>query len=122
MEGSRTVRALDSQGIERQWHLLDSWAHRTGTPTLTLLCVHGNPTWSYLWRNLVAQAPTHIRVIAVDQLEMGYSERTGVDRRLADRVIDLGNLTKTLELTGPIVTVAHDWGGPVSLGLSLIHI
>ena len=121
MEGSRTVRALDSQGIERQWHLLDSWAHRTGTPTLTLLCVHGNPTWSYLWRNLVAQAPTHIRVIAVDQLEMGYSERTGVDRRLADRVIDLGNLTKTLELTGPIVTVAHDWGGPVSLGWALDH-
>ena len=121
MEGSRTVRALDSHGIERQWHLLDSWAHRTGTPTLTLLCVHGNPTWSYLWRNLVARAPANIRVIAVDQLDMGYSERTGVDRRLADRVIDLGNLTETLGLSGPVVTVAHDWGGPVSLGWALNH-
>ena len=121
MEGSRTVRALDSHGIERQWHLLDSWSHRSGTPVLTLLCVHGNPTWSFLWRDLVAQAPADIRVIAVDQLEMGYSERTGIDRRLADRVIDLGNLTETLGLTGPIVTVAHDWGGPVSLGWALDH-
>ena len=121
MEGSRTVRALDSHGIERQWHLLDSWAHRTGSPALTLLCVHGNPTWSYLWRNLVAQAPESVRVIAVDQLEMGYSERSGVDRRLADRVIDLGNLTDSLGLTGPIVTIAHDWGGPVSLGWALDH-
>ena len=121
MEGSRTVRALDSHGIERQWHLLDSWSHRSDTPSLTLLCVHGNPTWSFLWRNLVAQAPANIRVIAVDQLEMGYSERTGVDRRLTDRVIDLGNLTETLGLTGPIVTVAHDWGGPISLGWGLDH-
>lgn len=121
MEGSRTVRAPDFTGVERQWHLLDSWNGRSGTPEVTLLCVHGNPTWSYLWRKLVAQAPDHVRVIAVDQLEMGYSERTGVDRRLADRVIDLGNLTAALELTGPVITVAHDWGGPVSLGWALDH-
>ena len=121
MEGSRTVRAPDALGIERQWHLLDSWRDRTGTPTVTLLCVHGNPTWSFLWRRLVAEAPADIRVIAVDQLDMGYSERTGVERRLADRVRDLGNLTDKLALTGPVITVAHDWGGPVSLGWALDH-
>lgn len=121
MEGSRTARVRDSQGIERQWHFLDSWHGRTGTPMVTLLCVHGNPTWSYLWRNLVAAAPEHIRVIAVDQLDMGYSERTGIRRTLADRVIDLGNLTQALGITGQVITVAHDWGGPVSLGWALGH-
>ncbi len=121
MEGSRTVRAADFTGVERQWHLLDSWRGRIGTPSVTLLCVHGNPTWSYLWRSLVSQAPESIRVIAVDQLDMGYSERTGIDRRLADRVIDLGNLTSELGITGPVITVAHDWGGPVSLGWALAH-
>ena len=121
MEGSRTVRAPDATGVERQWHLLDSWQGRDGTPSVTLLCVHGNPTWSYLWRKLVAQAPTHIRVVAVDQLDMGYSERTGIDRRLADRIIDLGNLTAAMNITGPVITVAHDWGGPISLGWALDH-
>ncbi|MEY4137207.1 MAG: hypothetical protein RL205_1335, partial [Actinomycetota bacterium] len=121
MEGSRTVRAADSTGVERQWHLLDTWRDRSDEPRVTLLCVHGNPTWSYLWRKLVAHAPSDIRVIAVDQLDMGYSERTGVDRRLSDRVIDLGKLTDALGVTGPVITVAHDWGGPVSLGWALDH-
>ena len=88
---------------------------------LTLLCVHGNPTWSYLWRALVAQAPADVRVIAVDQLDMGYSERTGTVRRLVDRVDDLALLTDELGLLGPVVTVAHDWGGPISLGWALRH-
>lgn len=121
MEGSRTARAVDSQGVERQWHLLDSWSNRSGEPEVTLLCVHGNPTWSYLWRNLVQQTPSHVRVIAVDQLDMGYSERTGISRTLADRIIDLGNLTAALNVHGPVITVAHDWGGPVSLGWALAH-
>jgi pimeloyl-ACP methyl ester carboxylesterase len=83
--------------------------------------VHGNPTWSYLWRRVLAEAPADIRVVAVDQLDMGYSERTGSTRRLAQRVDDLDCLTSALGLDGPVVTVAHDWGGPVSLGWALRH-
>ena len=119
--GSRTVSAPDSGGVLRQWHILDSWSQRIGVPSVTLLCVHGNPTWSFMWRKLVADAPEHVRVIAVDQLEMGYSERSGIDRVLADRVVDLGNLTSAMDITGPVITVAHDWGGPVSLGWALAH-
>ena len=44
-------------------------------PAGTLLCVHGNPTWSYLWRRLLAAAPPGWRVVAPDQLGMGWSER-----------------------------------------------
>ncbi|WP_426595374.1 alpha/beta fold hydrolase [Cellulomonas sp. McL0617] len=111
-------------GPVRTWHLLDNAATLTQEPVGTLLCVHGNPTWSYLWRRLVAAGAREQRpwrVIAVDQLEMGYSERTGDTHRLADRVADLGALTDELGLTGPVVTVGHDWGGLISLGWALDH-
>ncbi len=88
---------------------------------MTLLCVHGNPSWSYLWREVLAQAPPDVRVIAVDHLDMGFSERTDTNRRLEQRIDDLGALTDHLDLTGPVVTVAHDWGGPISLGWALRH-
>ena len=42
-----------------EWHLLDTGPALDAagiTPVGTLLCVHGNPTWSYLWRRLVAEA------------------------------------------------------------------
>ncbi len=105
-------------GIGRTWHVLDNGVI---DPAVTLLCVHGNPTWSYLWRDMLARADPRVRVVAVDQLEMGFSERTGMTRRLQQRVDDLCALTDQLELSGPIVTVAHDWGGPISLGWAARH-
>jgi acyl-coenzyme A synthetase/AMP-(fatty) acid ligase/pimeloyl-ACP methyl ester carboxylesterase len=115
----------------RTWHLLDtagSLAALGVEPVGTILCVHGNPTWSYLWRSVlrtsleVAQAGGPAwRVVAVDQLDMGFSERTGVERGLAQRVADLGALTDELGLTGPVVTLGHDWGGVVSLGWAVDH-
>jgi acyl-coenzyme A synthetase/AMP-(fatty) acid ligase/pimeloyl-ACP methyl ester carboxylesterase len=104
--------------VGRTWHVLDN---RVVDPTLTLLCVHGNPTWSYLWRDLIAEAPATVRVVAVDHLDMGYSERTGTTRRLNQRIEDLCALTDELDLAGPVVTVAHDWGGPISLGWAERH-
>ncbi|WP_421741837.1 alpha/beta fold hydrolase [Cellulomonas sp.] len=108
----------------RSWHLLDNGPSLDAEPVGTLLCVHGNPTWSFLWRRLVAagaRSERPWRVIAVDQLEMGFSERTGGQHRLADRVAELGALTDELGLAGPVVTVGHDWGGVVSLGWALDH-
>ncbi len=81
-----------------------------------MLCVHGNPTWSYLWRRVLATAPADVRVIAVDHLDMGYSERTGTTRPLARRIRDLGVVVDALQVAGGVVVVAHDWGGPISLG------
>lgn len=118
-------------GVVRTWHVLDNAARLAELgvePVGTVLCVHGNPTWSYLWRRLVAAATdaaaaggTAWRVVAVDQLEMGFSERTGEHRPLARRVRDLGDLTDALGLDGPVVTLGHDWGGVVSLGWAVDH-
>jgi len=115
---SRLVETPELDGSVRTWHILDNGVT---DPTHTLLCVHGNPTWSYLWRHLIAAAPPTVRVIAVDQLDMGFSERTGETRRLGQRVEDLCALTDALNLTGRVVTVAQDWGGPISLGWAERH-
>ena len=122
-----STSGADAPGTVHRWHLLDNGAElaRRGlTPLGTLLCVHGNPTWSYLWRSLLAagsDAAHPWRVVAVDQLDMGFSERTGTFRRLADRINDLGDLTEVLGLAGPVVSVGHDWGGVISLGWALAH-
>ena len=127
-----STSAVDPAGTSRQWHYLDNEADVLATgrePVGTLLCVHGNPTWSYLWRTLLsgATSPATLaaggpwRVIAVDQLDMGFSERTGTFRRLEDRINDLGDLTAAIGLTGPVVSVGHDWGGLISLGWATRH-
>ena len=41
---------------------------------------------------------------------------------MADRIEDLNRLTEALEITGPVVVVAHDWGGPIALGWALAHL
>ncbi|WP_223269499.1 alpha/beta fold hydrolase [Frigoribacterium sp. ACAM 257] len=126
-----TVPAGGAERVERTWHLLDNAAALEALgvePVGTVLCVHGNPTWSYLWRRLVAQATEAAvagrpawRVVAVDQLDMGFSERTGVERGLPQRVADLAALTAELGLDGPVVTLGHDWGGVVSMGWAVDH-
>jgi olefin beta-lactone synthetase len=115
---SRLVTAEDVDGVVRTWHVLDNGADPTAG---TMVCVHGNPTWSYLWRRFLAQAPEGWRVIAVDQLGMGWSERTASPRTLAQRIDDLDVVTTAMGVTGPLVTVGHDWGGPISLGFALAH-
>ncbi|TFD48069.1 alpha/beta fold hydrolase [Cryobacterium sp. Hh11] len=120
-----------ASGVTHGWHLLDNGPQLDALgviPVGTILCVHGNPTWSYLWRSLLSSATDAAasgalawRVIAVDQLDMGFSERTGGFRPLARRVQDLGDLTDALDLAGPVVTLGHDWGGVVSLGWAVDH-
>jgi olefin beta-lactone synthetase len=118
---SRLVTASDHRGVPTTWHVLDTHSDPTVGTRGTILCVHGNPTWSYAFRRLLAAPPDGWRVVAVDQLDMGYSERTGVDRRLADRIEDLGGLTAALALSGPVALLAHDWGGPVAIGWARAH-
>lgn len=126
---SRLVSWTDGQGKARTSHVLDagpgSPAAQDQSPVGVVLCVHGNPTWSYLWRGVIAKALPGWRVVAIDHLDMGYSERTGTVRRLDRRIDDLDRLTAAMGIAvvggPPVVTVAHDWGGPISLGWAMQH-
>ncbi|MFP4235710.1 MAG: alpha/beta fold hydrolase, partial [Nitriliruptoraceae bacterium] len=126
---SRLVRGVDADGVTRTWHVLDTDTRASDAaeatpqagPRGTVLCVHGNPTWSYAFRRVLAAAPAGWRVVAPDHLDMGFSERTGTVRALARRIDDLGRLTDVLGVDGPVVLLAHDWGGPIALGWALAH-
>jgi olefin beta-lactone synthetase len=116
---SRLIHTVDAEGVLRSWHVLDNGVvPQAGT----LLCVHGNPTWSYLWRRFLACADPGWRVVAVDQLGMGYSERPRSPRLLAARIDDLDAIASELGITASVVLAAHDWGGPISLGWAQRHL
>ncbi len=109
---SRLVEVPHRDGVTRTWHVLERSPEH---PVATVVCVHGNPTWSYLWHRLIARLGDRYRVIAVDQLGMGFSQRSG-SRRYVERVDDLSDVIEALGVSGPMVIVGHDWGGAISLG------
>ena len=117
---SRLLDVPSHAGGTRQWHVLDT-GRPAGVPAgdavATVLCVHGNPTWAYAWATFLRRLSDRYRVIAVDQLGMGYSERT-IPRRYVDRVRDLDDVIVALGLPddGPLVLAAHDWGGAIAMG------
>ncbi len=88
----------------------------------TVVLVHGTPTWSFEWRHVIrALTPTH-RVVAVDHLGFGLSERpphadyspeahAGRFREVIDDVAPSGRLS----------LVVHDFGGPIALDWALDH-
>lgn len=121
---SRYVEAVDADGVTRRWHVLEKPA--VGEPAGTLLAVHGNPTWSYLWRRVLAEAPADWRVVAVDQLGMGLSERPNGTlehpRTLPQRIDDLDGVTQALGIRGPVVAAGHDWGGIIVSGWAQRHV
>ena len=147
---SRIVEAVTEDG-PHSFHVLDTLEVLRAEglePTGTILALHGNPTWSYLWRHL-AQASVNAartggrvwRLIAPDQLDMGFSQRLSHEslptsqgaevRRMSQRIDDFDSVVSPLlaEVVGsaahrdaaasadhPIVTIGHDWGGVLSLG------
>jgi len=88
----------------------------TGAP---VLLVHGNPTWSFYYRSLLAALPPlGLRAIAPDHIGMGRSDKPAAGdypHTLSRRVSDLGAFIDGLGLTEPLSLVVHDWGGAIAL-------
>lgn len=83
-----------------------------------IVCVHGNPTWSFAFRRIVrAFSATH-RVIAIDHLGCGLSEkpRDG-EYTLARHAENLTSLVRALDLRD-VTLVMHDWGGAIGMGFA----
>ncbi|MSS99189.1 MAG: alpha/beta hydrolase [Opitutia bacterium] len=88
---------------------------RDGRPVLLL---HGNPSWSFLWRDLILKlAAQGRRVIAPDHVGMGLSARPDRFLRLADRIADVEALIAHLGLKEFDLGV-HDWGGAIGFGVA----
>jgi pimeloyl-ACP methyl ester carboxylesterase len=86
-----------------------------------VLMVHGNPTWSFYYRNLVqALAPT-LRCVVPDHIGMGLSEKpSSYPYTLATRIADLEALVASLGLKR-VHLVVHDWGGAIGMGFAARH-
>lgn len=95
-------------------HVLDE-----GPPDApVIVAVHGNPTWSFYWRRLVAHYAGRYRVIAPDHLGCGLSDKPqGWSYRLKDHVDNLRRVLDALEVERATFAV-HDWGGAIGMGVA----
>lgn len=84
-----------------------------------LLLVHGNPTWSFYWRNLVLALREKYRVVVVDHIGCGLSDKPrSYHYCLAQHVQNLSRLVRELDLQA-VTLLAHDWGGAIGIGAAL---
>tara|TARA_R110002095_G_scaffold173890_5_gene151331 strand:- start:9697 stop:10587 length:891 start_codon:yes stop_codon:yes gene_type:complete len=96
-----------------RYHYLDEGQ---GQP---LLMVHGNPTWSFAWRHLVKQLSAQYRVIAVDHIGCGLSDKPQeYAYQLGTHINNLKTLIQELDLQ-EITLFAHDWGGAIGMGAAV---
>ncbi|MCJ8347675.1 alpha/beta fold hydrolase [bacterium] len=105
---------MDIDGL--QYHYFDEGE---GDP---ILMVHGNPTWSFYYRNLASAFKNSNRVIAVDHIGCGLSSKPQqYDYTLENHISNLEKLIVKLELKN-ITLVVHDWGGAIGIGAALRHL
>jgi len=88
-----------------------------GQPVLFL---HGNPTSSYLWRNIIPYLTPHARCIAPDLIGMGRSEKPDIPYRFADHARYMEAFIKTLGLRN-LTLVLHDWGSAIGFQYAMHH-
>ena len=86
-----------------------------------IVMVHGNPTWSFYYRNLIKEFSKTHRVIAPDHLGCGLSDKPQeFQYRLETHIDNLESLLLSLNLDN-ITLVVHDWGGAIGMGFAVRH-
>ena len=111
-----TGKYLDLDGLK--YHYLDEGS---GPP---VVMVHGNPSWSFYYRNLVKALRHDHRCIVPDHIGCGFSDKPGDDRydyTLSRRVDDLERLIDSLDLLEKITLIVHDWGGMIGMTWAVRH-
>jgi len=95
-----------------QYHYLDEGQ---GDPVVML---HGNPSWSFYYRDLVKQLSSDYRIVVPDHIGCGLSSKPAdslYSFTLKQRVDDLEALLEHLEIKSNITLVLHDWGGMIGM-------
>ncbi|MEQ1503759.1 MAG: alpha/beta fold hydrolase [Myxococcota bacterium] len=84
-----------------------------------LLMIHGNPTWSFYYRTLVAGLSDRYRCVVPDHVGAGLSDKPqDWTYRLEDHVRNVVELIDHLNLQN-VTLVVHDWGGPIGFGAAV---
>ncbi|BCO35933.1 haloalkane dehalogenase [Mycobacterium heckeshornense] len=91
----------------------------TGGNGVPIVFCHGNPTWSFLYRDIIIALRDKFRCIAPDYLGFGLSERpSGFGYTVEEHAGVVGDLVDHLGLDG-YLTMGQDWGGPISLAVDV---
>ncbi|NKF50343.1 alpha/beta fold hydrolase [Shewanella sp. WXL01] len=86
-----------------------------------VVMVHGNPSWSFYYRNLVSALSENHRCIVPDHIGCGMSDKpddANYDYTLKQRIDDLETLLDSLGVKDNITLVVHDWGGMIGTGFA----
>ncbi len=87
----------------------------------TVLLLHGNPTWSYLYRNVIKDLRGECRLVALDYPGFGMSKApTGYGYTPEEHSEMLAEFIRRLDLTN-FVMVVQDWGGPIGMSYAVKH-
>ncbi len=84
------------------------------------LFLHGNPTSSYLWRNVMRYVAPHGRIVAVDNIGFGKSDKPDVDYTFQSHFRYTEAFIDALDLRN-IILVVHDWGSAIGLYYAAGH-
>jgi alpha-beta hydrolase superfamily lysophospholipase len=85
-----------------------------------ILLLHGNPTNVYIWRNIIPHLAKHGRVIAVDLIGFGKSDRPDIEYRFSDHAAYLEGFIEKMGLRN-ITLVTHDWGSALGFDYASRH-
>lgn len=100
--------------LESKMHYIDIGE---GDPILFL---HGNPTSSYLWRNIIPHVVPHGRCMALDLIGMGKSDKPNLSYRFSDHSKYVEEFIEKLGLTN-VTLVVHDWGSALGFHYAMRH-
>jgi haloalkane dehalogenase len=92
----------------------------TGGSGPTVVMIHGNPTWSYLWRNVIPHLEGRHRVIAFDLIGFGKSDKPDIQYRATDQAKYLEGFMDALHLDDTTL-VLHDWGAILGFDYAAKH-
>ncbi len=109
-------RDFDLRGL--RYRYLDEGS---GDPVVML---HGNPTWSFYYRNLVRALRDDYRTVVPDHIGCGFSDKPDDSRyryTLSQRLTDLEDFLDHLDLHENLTLVAHDWGGMIGMAYAVRH-
>jgi pimeloyl-ACP methyl ester carboxylesterase len=86
-----------------------------------IVFVHGNPTWSFMYRHLIVGLRSQYRCIAPDHIGFGLSDKPPEVSYLPQFHAD--NLKRLIDRLGlrDITLVVHDWGGPIGMAYAVQH-
>lgn len=93
-----------------------------GQGDTAVIMVHGNPTWSFYYRNVILALRSRFRCIVPDHIGCGLSDKPAeFSYRLADHIANLDALIRHTGIR-KFHLIVHDWGGPIGIGAALNHL